>query len=88
MAQMLDATGNLLLLRALPLRGKDLVQLRIGLRAEGVHEAAEVAVAGAAFGAVGEVFSGRRFERFAAMFGEIAFEQTVLREVTRAKDHG
>ena len=30
----------------------------------------------------------RRFERFAAMFGEIALEQTVFLEVTRAKDHG
>ena len=87
-AHMLDAAGNLLLLRPLPFRRKDFVELRVGFRAQGIHEAAEVAVPGAALGAIGQVLGGWRFERFAAMLGEIALEQTVFLEVTRAKDHG
>ena len=88
MAQVLDAAGNVLLLRAQSLGRKDLVELGVGLGAESVHEAPEVGIAGAALGAIGQVFSGRRFDRFAALFGEVALEQTVFLEVTRAKDHG
>jgi hypothetical protein len=88
MAKIFHAAGNLLLLRALPFRRKDFIELRVGFRAEGIHEAAEVAVPGAALGAIGQVFGGRRFELFAAMLGEIALEQAVFLEVTRAKDHG
>jgi hypothetical protein len=34
------------------------------------------------------MFGRRRFDRFAALFGEIVLEQTVFLEVTRAKAHG
>ena len=88
MAEMLHAPGDLLLLRAHPLGGKDFVELGVGLRAEPVHEAPEVRVAGVALGAIGQVFGGRRLDRFAALFGEVALEQAVFLEVARAKDHG
>jgi hypothetical protein len=88
MAQMLDAPGNLLLLRAQSFGRKDLVEFGVGLRAEPVHEAPEVGIAGAALGAITQVFRYRRFDLFAALFGKVTLEQTVFLEVTRAKDHG
>jgi len=65
-----------------------LIELGVGLAAERIHEAAQVAVTGAAVGTIGEVFGGRWLERLAALFGEIALEQPVFLEVARAKDHG
>ena len=88
MAEIFHAPGDVLLLGAHPLGRKDFVELGVGLRAEPVHEAPEVAVAGVALRAIGQVFRGRRLDRFAALFGEVALEQPVFLEVTRAKDHG
>ena len=85
---MLDATRNVLLLRTQSLRRKDVVELGVGLRAEPIHEAPEVAVAGAALGAIGQVLRDRRLDWFAALFGEVALEEAIFLEVPRAKDHG
>ena len=88
MAQLRDATRDLLLLDAQSLGRKRLVELGVGFRAEAVHEPPEVGVANATVGAIGQVLRRRWLDWFTTLFGEVALEETVFLEMTRAKDHG
>ena len=69
MNDMLDTPGNLLLLRAKPLRWKDFVELGVHLGSEPIHEASEIDVPRVACRAVGQMLGSRRIDRLSAVFG-------------------
>jgi len=87
MAKVFYPLGNVLLLESEPLRGEDGVGLGGGLSAKSVHEARELAVADAAVVTGGQVVRCRPIEALAAAFCNVAVEQTVFVEVTRAISH-
>ena len=84
----LQAPRDVLLLRSHALGRKNVVELGVRLGANPVHEAPEIRVARVTFRAVGEVHGGRRLDRLPALFGHVAVEETVFREMARLEHHG
>jgi hypothetical protein len=80
-ADAFETPGDMLLLRAKALGREQLVGLGFSFHAETVHEADQLGVAAAARRAVGEVFGGRRIDRLAASFDEVALEELIFQQM-------